>query len=324
VNISIARKQACDFDGTKTKTETFLKLISKETLHIMRGLRVICPLLHRNIDFKPKRMPQISSQIEVKYLTLDSNPESQHKYFNMKKEICTATKFVSSELIPEFSLHVITPDMEIWNQPFDQLSEDFRSSFWHSSMPYWAIFWPGGQILSRYILDFPDVVKSKRIVDIGAGSGAASLASLISGCEIVVANDIDEMSLGATIINAEANNLFDSQKLQVNNDNYLQGNIEENAKYLANHSDVLLVGDMYFDEEIGDKISILVSKYVLFNTDSKARTRKKVLIGDPGRWYLRDKNKKRDNLRCVAKYELTDEIKRHNYGLVQGIIYQVS
>lgn len=290
----------------------------------MKGLRAICPLLHRKIIFTHDMKPPNTSQMGVRYLTVDRNPDNQHQYLNMKKEICDRTKFVNSELVPEFSLHVITPDMEVWNEPFDQLSEDFRSSFWHSSMPYWAIFWPGGQILSRYILDFPNVVRSKRVVDIGAGSGAASLASIISGCEMVVGNDIDEMSLCATILNAETNNLLESHRLQVNNDNYLVGDIEENAKYLANCSDVLLVGDMYFDEEIGDKISILVSKYVSFDVNSKGRPSKKVLIGDPGRWYLRDKNKKRDNLRCVAKYELTDEIKRHNYGLVQGVIYQVA
>merc|ERR1712062_954708 len=202
---------------------------------------------------------------------------------------------------------------EVWKQPYDQVSEEFQSTFWHSSMPYWAIFWPGGQILSRYIIDFPNLVRNKRVVDIGAGSGAASIASIISGCDSAIANDIDEMSSGATLLNAQANN-----------HNYLQGDLDEKARYLANNADVLLVGDMYFDEEIGDKLSILLTKYIKCDTDANDKIRKRVLIGDPGRWYLRDKNKKRDKLKCVAKYELSDEIKRHNYGLVQGVIYEVS
>ena len=132
------------------------------------------------------------------------------------------------------------------------------------------------------------------------------------------------MSLSATLLNAQTNKLLDLGKLKVNNDNFLEGNVEDNARYLASQADVLLVGDMYFDEEIGDKLSILLSKYRKSDTCSEIQSQKKILIGDPGRWYLRDKNKKKDRLKCIAKYELTNEIKRHNYGLVQGVIYEDS
>ena len=242
----------------------------------------------------------------------------------MKDEILTGTQFAHSEMVPELGLHVITPDMEVWNQPFDTLSDEFRSAFWHSSMPYWAIFWPGGQILSRHIIDFPNIVRNKRVVDLGAGSGALSLACIVSGCKNVVANDIDEMSLGATLLNAEKNNLMNPNKLHISNKNFLEGNLEENANELANQCDVLLVGDMYFDEQIGDKISVLAFKYASFGNNTSDGRQKLVLIGDPGRWYLKDKKKKHLNsLRCIAKYELTEEIKTHNYGLTQGLIYDL-
>jgi len=70
--------------------------------------------------------------------------------------------------------------------------------------------------------------------------------------------------------------------------------------------------------------SILLTRYIKSDNSSEIKNHKKVLIGDPRRWYLRDKKKKKDNLKCIAKYELTDEIKRHNYGLVQGVIYENS
>jgi len=290
----------------------------------MSVLRRLYPFLRVTNNAHHGTISKMACLSKINCSSSNNKPDNQEEYLKFKDEISTTTKFVKSEMVAEFGLHVITPDMEVWNQPYDQVSEEFQSSFWHSSMPYWAIFWPGGQILSRYIIDFPNLVKNKRVVDIGAGSGAASIASIISGCDSAIANDIDEMSLGATLLNAQANNVLDSKKLQVNNYNFLQGDLDENARYLANNADILLVGDMYFDEEIGDKLSILLTKYVKCDNDANDKIRKRVLIGDPGRWYLRDKNKKRGKLKCVAKYELSDEIKRHNYGLVQGVIYEIA
>jgi len=290
----------------------------------MNLLRPLYPVLRVSTNVHHGITSKVTCPSKINWFSSNNISDNLEEYIKFKDEISKTTKFVNSEMVAEFGLHVMTPDMEVWNQPYDQVSEEFQSSFWHSSMPYWAIFWPGGQILSRYIIDFPNLVKNKRVVDIGAGSGAASIASIISGCDSAIANDIDEMSLCATLLNAQANNVLDSEKLQLNNYNYLQGDLDENARYLAKNADVLLVGDMYFDEEIGDKLSILLTKYVRCDNDVNDKIRKRVLIGDPGRWYLRDKNKKRDKLKCVAKYELSDEIKRHNYGLVQGVIYEIA
>ena len=60
-----------------------------------------------------------------------------------------------------------------------------------------SIFWPGGQALSRYILDGgrDKFLTGKRVLDLGCGSGAASLAALKAGAKKpVYANDIDQVS----------------------------------------------------------------------------------------------------------------------------------
>ena len=38
-----------------------------------------------------------------------------------KLDIRKNTQFVKSELVPEFSLHLITPNMEVWHQPSNEL-----------------------------------------------------------------------------------------------------------------------------------------------------------------------------------------------------------
>jgi predicted nicotinamide N-methyase len=44
----------------------------------------------------------------------------------------------------------------------------------------------------RYILDNPEIVRGKRILDFGSGCAASSIAALKSGASLAVANDIDE------------------------------------------------------------------------------------------------------------------------------------
>ncbi len=51
------------------------------------------------------------------------------------------TKPKSSELVPEISLHLMSQELEVWNLPHDDVIKTFPSD------PFWAIFWPGGQVI---------------------------------------------------------------------------------------------------------------------------------------------------------------------------------
>lgn len=86
---------------------------------------------------------------------------------------------------------------------------------------------------------------------------------------------------------------------------------------LSDRYDILLMGDMFFDEELGIKLSKLAT---LFKATSPST--KKVLIGDPGRWFIAE-NLKNSNLNCVGKYHLGQEIQQEHYGLTNGLVYEV-
>lgn len=71
--------------------------------------------------------------------------------------------------------------------------------------PYWAFCWAGGQALTRYILDNPDLVRGKRVLDFAAGSGATAIAAAKNGAVEVLAADIDPLACAVIPMNAELN-----------------------------------------------------------------------------------------------------------------------
>lgn len=72
---------------------------------------------------------------------------------------------------------------------------------------YWAFCWASGQVLARYILDNPETVKDKRIMDFGAGSGIVAIAAIMAGAKQVIACDIDPDALLSCEENARLNNV---------------------------------------------------------------------------------------------------------------------
>jgi predicted nicotinamide N-methyase len=71
--------------------------------------------------------------------------------------------------------------------------------------PYWAFCWGAGQALARYLIDNPSLVRGKRVVDFGAGSGVAGIAAALAGAAQVTAVDIDPLALRMAHCNAELN-----------------------------------------------------------------------------------------------------------------------
>jgi predicted nicotinamide N-methyase len=72
---------------------------------------------------------------------------------------------------------------------------------------YWAFCWASGQVLARYILDNPEVVRGKRVMDFGAGSGVVAIAAVMAGAKQVIACDIDPDALLSCEENAKLNNV---------------------------------------------------------------------------------------------------------------------
>lgn len=70
---------------------------------------------------------------------------------------------------------------------------------------YWAFCWASGRVMAQYLAQNPAVVRNKRVLDFGSGSGVAAIAAALAGAGEVVACDLDPDACEATRVNAALN-----------------------------------------------------------------------------------------------------------------------
>jgi predicted nicotinamide N-methyase len=109
------------------------------------------------------------------------------------------TILTTAPLVPEITLYLASEITPIWRASEAWLAEQ------NVDPPYWAFAWPGGQALARHILDHPESVAGKRVLDFAAGCGIAAIAAAQSGAARVDAAEIDAMAVAASRLNAAAN-----------------------------------------------------------------------------------------------------------------------
>jgi predicted nicotinamide N-methyase len=89
--------------------------------------------------------------------------------------ICANTALVSPPLVPEIKLRLASEVVPLWRLTEEELSAQGVPP------PYWAFAWAGGQALARYVLDQPEVVTQRRVLDFGSGSGLVAIAAAKAG-----------------------------------------------------------------------------------------------------------------------------------------------
>lgn len=93
-------------------------------------------------------------------------------------------------LDPEYPQHELPPDvaLRLMDEPI-----------------YWIFCWASGQVMARYILDNPQWVAAKTVVDFGAGSGVVGIAAAMAGAARVICCDNDPVALTVCRENAALN-----------------------------------------------------------------------------------------------------------------------
>jgi predicted nicotinamide N-methyase len=145
---------------------------------------------------------------------------------------------------------------------------------------FWASAWAGGQAVSRYVLDHPDVVAGRRVLDLASGSGLVAIAAAVAGAATVTANDIDPYALAALTLNARANGVE------------VHGSCGDLLAGDGNGAEVVLAGDVFYSPSLADRMLGFVERV--------AARGARVLVGDPGRPYL-----PHGRLEVVASYRVS-------------------
>src|SRR3546814_349881 len=85
------------------------------------------------------------------------------------------TRLEAPPLVPEVKLHLASEVVPLWEATEEELTKQGLPP------PFWAFAWAGGQALARYLLDHPEVVRGKRVLDFAAGSGLQGIAAMLAG-----------------------------------------------------------------------------------------------------------------------------------------------
>ncbi|WP_018183028.1 class I SAM-dependent methyltransferase [Kaistia granuli] len=131
--------------------------------------------------------------------------------------------------------------------------------------PFWAFAWAGGQGLARHILDHPELVRGKQVLDFASGSGLVGIAAARAGAAHVEAVDIDPFAVAAISLNAAAN----GAAIRVRQADLVGAD--------AMDFDVLLAGDVFYDRAFAARL--------LPWFDRLSRAGVSILAGDPDRTY---------------------------------------
>ncbi len=174
------------------------------------------------------------------------------------------TRLVRPPLVPEVALHLADDVAVLWQAMEDE--RECGGSGPGEASPFWAAAWVGGQGLARYVLDTPELVVGRTVLDLGAGSGLVAIAAALAGAARVLASDVDPYALAALPLNAAASGVSGIEPVG----DVLDADLPE--------VDVVLAGDVFYDLRMADRV-----RPWLFTAWMRGAV---VLVGDPGRSQL--------------------------------------
>jgi predicted nicotinamide N-methyase len=170
------------------------------------------------------------------------------------------TRLAATPFLPEIRLHVATDAFALWEETERQLGGSVAAP------PFWAFPWAGGQALARYVLDHPELVAGRRVLDLASGSGLVAIAAALAGADRVTANEIDGYALAAIALNASANRV----DVEVRAGDLLDGDHGD--------AEVVLAGDVFYNRDFAQRVLGFLDRARVAGAE--------VLVGDPGRAYL--------------------------------------
>jgi predicted nicotinamide N-methyase len=189
--------------------------------------------------------------------------------------IRAGTRLAPVPLLPEIRLHQASEPISLWEHT------ELAAGRPGLEPPFWAFAWPGGQALARYLLDHPETVAGRHVIDLASGSGLVAIAAALAGAAAVTAYDVDPLAAAAISANAAANGVA----VQAVHADVLDADPPPAAG-------VVLAADAFYQRELAARVMGFLAR-------SRAIGDPAILIGDFGRAYL-----PRARLQPLASYDV--------------------
>jgi predicted nicotinamide N-methyase len=168
------------------------------------------------------------------------------------------TLVAAPAILPELKFYLASEITPIW-----EATEAVLAAV-NVDPPFWAFAWAGGQALARHVLDRPELVRGRRVLDFGAGSGVVAIAAARAGAAQVLAAEIDPVACVAIRLNAALN----QAAVEILEDDVIGRDLG---------ADLILVGDMCYERPLAERLVAWLRR--------EAGRGVTVLLGDPGRTY---------------------------------------
>jgi predicted nicotinamide N-methyase len=205
--------------------------------------------------------------------------------------ILAQTVIAAPPLVPEIKLHLATEITPIWEATEANLTQ------MNLPPPYWAFAWAGGQALTRFLIDHPDWVKGKRVLDFAAGSGLSAIGAAKAGAALTQAAEIDDFAIAAIALNARVNNVAIDL-------------VREDLIGVEPRWDVVLAGDVCYERPMAEKV---ITWFRALAGRGVA-----ILMGDPGRAYL-----PQSGLLELARYQVPTSLELEDRTQRETIVWRL-
>ena len=205
--------------------------------------------------------------------------------------ILAETALVAPPLTPEIRLHLATEITPIWEATEASLAA------MNLPPPYWAFAWPGGQALTRFLIDHSDWVKGKSVLDFAAGSGLSAIGAAKAGAAQTQAAEIDDFAIAAIALNARTNNVAIDL-------------VREDLIGVEPRWDVVLAGDVCYERPMAERV---ITWFRALAGRGVA-----ILMGDPGRAYL-----PQSGLVELARYQVPTSLELEDRTLRETIVWRL-
>ena len=205
--------------------------------------------------------------------------------------ILAQTVIAAPPLTPEIKLHLATEITPIWEATEASLTR------MNLPPPYWAFAWAGGQALTRFLIDHPDWVKGKRVLDFAAGSGLSAIGAAKAGAASVQAAEIDDYAIAAIALNARVNDVA----IEL---------LREDLVGVEPRWDVVLAGDVCYERPMAERV---IAWFRALAGRGVA-----ILMGDPGRAYL-----PQSGLVELARYQVPTSLELEDRIVRETIVWRL-